>query len=272
MGTSYSLLAFYGGMLPREAYILDAATFHRTLALAPNLSDVYVQRGLYRGFPKMDPVAAEADLRRAIQISPTSEDAHHAYSIWLADQGRFEESLAEAKKVLQLDPLWAGSYASLASLLYNLGLYDQAIAEVTKAPNLYPSQAVFGLAYEGKKDYVRSIAAFQETVRLSPGGFVDADLARVYAISGHRQEADSILQRLLKQRESGYFSAYKIASIYVGFNNDAQVVRWLRIACEDEDPWLTRINTDPVFERYRSRPEIAEIKQKLIAQAKTFPD
>src|SRR5205807_5978915 len=110
MANSYALLAFYGGMAPHQAYPLQAAALHQALTLDPDLPDAHAQRGRFLEFPKMQPQAAEAEFRRAIQLSPNSENAHLSYSFFLMDQGRFAEAIAEAKQVLQLDPLWVGSH------------------------------------------------------------------------------------------------------------------------------------------------------------------
>jgi TolB-like protein/DNA-binding winged helix-turn-helix (wHTH) protein len=272
MATSYGLLAFYGGMAPREAYPLEAAAIRKTLELDPNAYAAYVQRAFYREYPKMDLAAAEQDFRHAIELSPESEEPHHGYSLFLMTEGRFEEAVAEAKKVIELDPHWGGSYGSMANVYHYAGRYDEALAETAHAPEHYPSQWVAGLSLEGKKDYPAAMAKLEQTVKLSRGGFADADLAHTYAVAGRRQDAEAILQRLLKQRQTAYFSPYKIAAVYAGLGDRAQVLRWLNIAADEEDPWLNRINIDPVFQEYRARPEMVQIHQKMIALAKAFPD
>src|SRR5215472_12266534 len=45
---------------------------------------------------------------------------------------------------------------------------------------------------------------------------MEADLARLYAVTGETGQAKMILDKLLAQRKTEYFSAYKIATIYTG--------------------------------------------------------
>jgi len=101
---------------------------------------------------------------------------------------------------------------------------------------------------------------------------MEADLARLYAVTGETGQAKMILDKLLAQRKTEYFSAYKIATIYTGLRDDQQVFRWLRIACDEEDPWLTRLLIDPNFAQYRSGSEIADIQKTLLANASRFPE
>ena len=274
MAASYGLLAFYGGMAPLEAFPLEAAASRRALELDPDLADAHTQRGYYLGFPKMQNDSAEAEFRRALELSPNSGDAHHGYSLFLVQNGRFEEALAEAQKAAELDPLWPGSYGTHANAYYYARQYRQAVELVeTKAQRHAAALWVAGAAYAQLKNYKAAITSMQEAIAASGGsGYMEADLAHVYAISGDPQQAKIILDKLLAQRHAAYFSAYKIATIYAGLRDDQRMFRWLRTACDEEDPWLMRLAVDPNFAEYQSRPEGAEIRQRLLTNAEQFPE
>ena len=273
LSTSYGLLAFYGGMSPREAFPLEAAASRRALELDPGLADAHATRGFYLAHPKMQEAAAEAEFRRAVELSPNSGEAHHALSLFLMTKGHFDEAIAEGKKSAELDPLWLGSYGSLANVYYYAGQYHEAVELVeTKAQRHAPSLWVAGVAYEAMKDYKSAIASMRDGIAVSGDRYMEADLARLYAESGETGQAKMILDRLLAQRKTEYFSAYKIATIYTGLRDDQQVFRWLRIACDEEDPWLARLLIDPNFAQYGSGSELADIQKTLLANASRFPD
>jgi len=272
MANSYALLAFYGGMAPHQAYPLQAAALHQALTLDPDLPDAHAQRGRFLEFPKMQPQAAEAEFRRAIQLSPNSENAHLSYSFFLMDQGRFAEAIAEAKQVLQLDPLWVGSHGSLANIYHYAGRDEEALTTAAKALQPAPPMWIVGVAYEAKKDFPRAIAHLQEVAQAYQVSFAEADVAHAYAASGNTEQAKLILHRLLNVSTKSYVSPYKIAAIYAGLGDQEQMFRWLRAACDEGDPWLARLNIDPDFSLYRSRPEMKEIQQLLLEGAKRFPD
>jgi len=48
---------------------------------------------------------AEKEFKRAIELNPNYDNAHHWYSHYLTAMGQTEESLAESKRALALDQL-----------------------------------------------------------------------------------------------------------------------------------------------------------------------
>jgi TolB-like protein/DNA-binding winged helix-turn-helix (wHTH) protein len=272
MAISYSRLAFYGGMPPHEAFPLEAVALHQALDLDPDLADAHVQRGLYLEFPKMQPEAAEAEFRRALELNPNSEDAHLGYAFFLMDQGRFTEAIAEAGEVVQLDPLSVVSYGALANVYHYAGRDDDALTAAERSPQPAPPMWVVGVTYEAQKDFPRAIEKLQEVAQVYQLPLAEADLAHAYAASGNPAQAKIILRRLLKTRLKSYVSPYKLATAYAGLGDEANVFRWLRAACDESDPWLARLNIDPVFQQYRSRPQMIEIQQLMLDHAKHLPE
>src|SRR5207302_1482821 len=194
------------------------------------------------------------------------------YELFLMARGRFQEAIAEGKIEVALDPLWHGSHGTLAQAYVESGQPDEGLAVLGKVRDFFPAMWVEGLAYEQKKEPAAAISIFRENVRIYGRTFVEADLARAYALAGHRAEADTILAELLQRRQQGYFSAYRIAIIYTGLGKEEQVFRWLGIACNEADPWLNRLPTDLSFAAYRSRPQFVEIEKKIAEIGRRFPD
>lgn len=85
---------------PRTPELIALA--ERALALDPRLGPAYVLRGVMRD----DPVAAEADLRRGIELSPSDAAAHLALGELLSRRpGRSTEAFASLDRAVALDPL-----------------------------------------------------------------------------------------------------------------------------------------------------------------------
>jgi TolB-like protein/DNA-binding winged helix-turn-helix (wHTH) protein/Flp pilus assembly protein TadD len=268
ISASYGLLAFYGGMAPKEAYLKEEAAARRALELDPESAETHTEMGYMLLSRHRDAAAAEREWKRALEIDPNSADAHHAYSLFLSDQGRFDEALREAARTEELDPLWPGSSGSTAWLLYYTRRYDDAIRKAQRAGSDFgPAYWVLGQVYEQQGKYKEAIEAFEQMLKRDPSpdpsNFGRAMLAHAYAVAGQRAAAQAILNDLLKLRQNAYFSAYNIAAVYAGLGDRRAMVTWLNTANDDRDPWLSRLRFDPRFDAFRSAPEFAELQRKL---------
>ncbi len=269
LAASYGLLAFYSGMRPREALVLEAEAIRKALALDPGLAEAHAQSGYYAVFPKHNPELAEAEIKRAIELSPNSSDAHHAYALFFMHQARFDESIVEAKRALELDPLWSGSYGTLADMNLYAGNYDEAIRLLASEKNYPLAFCVLGLAYAGKRNFEEAVRTLESP---TAKGLCPAALGYAYALAGREREARSVLGELIRRHETEYFSGYEIAIVYAGLGDQAQMFRWLRTACDDADPHFQRLSADwAVFGKYRSRPEYSEIARCIEALGTQFP-
>src|SRR5258708_34570359 len=109
-----------------------------------------------------DFAGAEAEMKRGIALKPSYAPAHHWYSHLLIDLGRFDESLAETKKLMELDPVSFTPGEHLAYHYRAARQWDLAIAEYQKSLAMYPDQAnlhsELGEAYVGKHMYPEAIA------------------------------------------------------------------------------------------------------------------
>jgi tetratricopeptide (TPR) repeat protein len=82
---------------------------------------------------------AEAAIKRAIQLKPSSAMAHNEYLRLLLSLGRFPEALTEAQKTLALDPHAAVYWLNEGIVLYTLRRLDEAEARFQRALELEPS-------------------------------------------------------------------------------------------------------------------------------------
>ena len=127
--------------------------------------------------------------------------AHHWYAYCLMAQTRVEEALREIRLAQDLDPLCLIINTDVAELPYYALHMDESIRQAQKTLEMDPSFAlahrVLGLAYEQKGMYEESLAELQTQVRLSGrADYALAELARAYALTGNRNEAEKLLREL----------------------------------------------------------------------------
>lgn len=85
--------------------------------------------------------AAEAALRKALELSPDLADAHHYLGIALAGQTRFAEAAAEFRKATELKADHAEAYFNLAHCLGRLDDPQGSIAALKQAVRYRPQSA-----------------------------------------------------------------------------------------------------------------------------------
>jgi TolB-like protein/DNA-binding winged helix-turn-helix (wHTH) protein/Tfp pilus assembly protein PilF len=114
------------------------AAIGKALDLDPNLSEAHVALSLASRFYNWDWAGAEAALKRAIQLKPSSAMAHNEYTRLLLCMGRFAEALTEAQKTVALDPNAPVYWLTEGTVLYNLRRLEEAEARYLRALELEP--------------------------------------------------------------------------------------------------------------------------------------
>ncbi len=161
-----------------------------------------------------DTAAAEAELRRAIEIDPNEADAHRAYGDFLMTVKRGEEGRGEIEKAFELDP----DSPILNHFLGNQAMsdfrYEEAVEHYHAALNLEPdfgmarALAAVSLACLGREDEARRQA---EQVLERPG---ESNLASIqaaralYMIRDH-EAALSALQNI-REHGASYAPAWSV--------------------------------------------------------------
>ena len=132
----YADLATFAYAPPTEVLpkAMDAAT--KALALDDSLADAHAALGYAKFAYKMDWAAAEAELKRAIELNPGSVDAHYDYAQYLSTQGRFADSIAESRRAQELDPVSPRVIGLLGYYYLAAGRYDDSVAQFKKALEL----------------------------------------------------------------------------------------------------------------------------------------
>src|ERR1700722_527286 len=106
LADTYSLLADYGVMHPKDTMPRAEAAARTALELDPNSAEANSALAYIRSLFDWKWQEAEALYRRAIALNPGSSKARHWFSVdFLAMLGRFDEAEAEIQMARELDPL-----------------------------------------------------------------------------------------------------------------------------------------------------------------------
>jgi TolB-like protein/Tfp pilus assembly protein PilF len=144
----------------------------RALALDPNNAQAYVERGYLRAFS--DPVGAEKDLRRGIELNPSSARGYAGLATVLySDPLRRDEALAMIERARRLDPLEPEYDVLKARCLLlgrgNLREADAVLVDVVaRHPTYLPGVAQLAFVRRTEGNYADAVMYGERAVKLDP--------------------------------------------------------------------------------------------------------
>ena len=264
----YSTLALLEFIPPNEAYPEAKKAVGRALSLDPQLAEAHTSLGLIRFQYDWDWKGAEEEFNEAIRINPSYAPAHHFYADYLKAMGRFDEALAEIGKAQELDPLNLAINTGVGHVLYLSKQYDRAIDQYKKAVDLDPNFTLthiwFGRPYLEKGMYSEAISELETAVKLSGEGTLAlAMLGHGLASAGRNDDSQKILDRLIERSKTQYVPSYWVATIYNGYKDRVQVLKWLRRAFDERSSWLVWCNVEPRFDWLRGDKDFASLMSEM---------
>src|SRR5512134_959618 len=118
---------------------LARAAALKALELDDNLAEPHVTLARVRFWHDRDPVGAERELHRAIQLNPNCAMAHFHFGMLFADLGRSSESVVALQRALQLDPVSCWNSTIAGMWFYELGREEAGKQQLQKALDLDPN-------------------------------------------------------------------------------------------------------------------------------------
>jgi eukaryotic-like serine/threonine-protein kinase len=268
LAESYVVLPGYRILSGKEAYPQAKEAALKALEIDEGLAEAHAALAQVRLGYDFDRGAAENEIRRAIELNPNYATAHDWHAFVLVSLGRLEEAISEEKRAQELDPLSQAINDDLGYYLYLAEDNDQAIIQLRKTLAMYQSMPMphmlLGRAYVQKRMFTEAIKEFQSAATLS-GNYplYQAWLGYGYAISGHRSEAQQIIDELTRPSNTKYVSPYDVAAIWTGLGDKNQAVKWLGRAYEERATHLVHIYIEPAFEPLRSDLRFQELLRRM---------
>src|ERR1700733_13572554 len=106
------------------------AAAEKAVTLAPGLAAGYSARGFLRAIYRFDFAGAQADMDKAVALSPGDADILHRSAVFLAVLGKLPAAIAREEQALALDPL-------SGEICMRLGFFLAANQQLAQARELY---------------------------------------------------------------------------------------------------------------------------------------
>lgn len=253
LAESYVLLSGYGFSSP-DQYIPPARhAAEHALQLNPSLGEAHTVLGLIAEDYDLDWGTAEAEYKRAIQLSPRYPTSHHFYGEYLAYMGRFEEGRAELERAEDLDPtslIIQTDYAETYVFQRQYEKADPLLRQVLRLDPAFP-RARYWLAItvllEGKCDEAKVETARLKKSDLGP----ETALVRgmVGALCGDRSGAQQAIHELY---QAGSWSDIGAGVIYAMSGDPDHAFPALSRAIDLREVGVNTLKESAAFDRIRT--------------------
>lgn len=264
------------GMPPREMMPKLKAEAEKALKLDETLDDAHVCLAYALIYYDWDWPEAEKHLRRALELNPSSADAHLVYSAYLNSLGRTQEALAEIRVAQALDPLSLPVQQMLLFGLVTARQYDQAIAQfhttIEREPNFAGGYMLAALAYAEKGQIEQALAAAEKADQLGSNATTKAIVAHVHAANGDRERAEKLLDELRARSNRHYVCAYELAHSYVKLGDKKQAYEWLEKGKRERADCMVNLLVEPWMDPLRQDRQYKELIDHIgLATGKSGP-
>ena len=244
----------------------------RALELDDDLAEAHAALGVYLSFYAWDQPASERELRRAIELKPSSATAYHWLgNIALLAMGRWDESLAAERRAGELDPLSLSIAADTGVTLLYARRFDEAIAQFRRTlavdPKFYVARYHLGLALHARGEYDAAIAEYRICLASDDDPWVTALLAFSLAKAGRRDEALEQRAKLIAESAGRYVPNVGLAIVHAALGENDEALRWLERDFEERSLFPPFYAWDPVFDDLRADPRFADLVRR-VGQAK----
>jgi Tfp pilus assembly protein PilF len=222
---------------PREAMPRARAAVEQALALDDSLSDAHAVLGHVSFVYEWKRELGVAELRRAIELNPSNQNAHHWYGMSLSGLGRFDDALSQLERARAIDPLSVIVNANIGFVLYRAGRIDEAVEKLRHTVAMEPMFAMsryrLGLALEEQGRYEEALEQFEA---MRPGAAEPLGLtaiARTFALMGRETESRALLAQLHEIARTTYIPSALIADVHLALAENDAALQWLARAVEE---------------------------------------
>ena len=256
--------AHVGVLPPIEGMPRAIAAAEKALQLDPELADAHASLGNARFRYEFDWSAAERSLKRAFELNPAYAPALQWHSSLLQTIDRIDDSLRELDLALAVDPFSLIIRSTVAATLYLERRYEQVIAESRRIIELDPTFVLvyfnLGRAYTQMKRHREAIAELKKARQLSgESPAMTMQLGYAYAMAGKAAEAKKMLAALTRLARKRYVPSFYWVAIHTGLGDIEKALEYLKKAREERCDYLVHLSKEPAADPIRNTPEFAQL-------------
>ena len=252
---------------PQQAFPKAKIAAQKALEFDDTLAQAHATMADVKLLYDWDFDSAQKEIQRAVELGPNSSLVISSHMQILTIQGRYDESIALAKRMEEIDPLSSAVATNVIVQLYFARRYDEAIAQAHKVltdnPNKYSTHLFLGLSLEQKHLYREAITELQKAVELSNEKAWVFFVAHAKASSGDQIGARKILQDMELLSHHTYVSPWWFAMVYPDLGEQDLAFFWLEKAYNGREHDLVFSNVWPMFDMLRPDPRYKDLLKRI---------
>lgn len=255
--------------LPASAEIISKARAmaHQALSLDDSLAEAHMALGTIYLVFDWNWLAAEKELKLALQLDPGSAVAHDQYAYYLVATGHSSEAVAEARQALRLDPLSLNVSNNYGRMLYFNRQYDAAIEQFTQSLQLDPrapmAYMMRGYTRQAIGQYDAAFADFRKAWTFM-GNKRGLEILDQYDRTKDRVEAIRAIAKLFESGiPSGKAQPSSVAMAYLQIGDIDKTFEFLELGYRMRTRSFFYINAIPEFDSIRSDPRFKDLLQRM---------
>ncbi len=252
---------------PREAFDAAEAAASRALRIDPSQSEAYTALAEVRRARDWDWDGADDAFRRALTLNPSNEGARRLYGVFLASRGQTTQAAAMTDVACELDPLCLVSHTGAAWVRYVTGDYAEVVDRcrhtIDMAADFPAPHRLLAAAYVQLGDAKAGVRHLESVPPIHWEPSTLACLAHAAGVTGDRSRALDILGELDVISHKRYVSRYHWALAWTGIGDFDKAFATLSCACDERDPALMMLTTEPRFAVLRGDPRYGAVVERL---------
>jgi TolB-like protein/lipoprotein NlpI len=250
------------GLLPNsEGYARAREAEEKALSIDPNYAPAHAGLGRI-AMANNDFVSAAKHFERALALDPNDINVLGNSAVFLQSLGRLQEGLALREALVRRDPI-------NVTTLHNLGVaqqctkqFDAAIASFRNVLSLSPgSSGAHSWMCEAMLLKGDAPGALAEIEQEKSESWRLIGLPMAYHALGRKTESDAALATLIAKDEK--WGPYNIAYVYAFRGEADKAFEWLDKAVQYQDPGLSQIVGENLFDKIHSDSRWLPFLRKL---------
>lgn len=265
-------------LLPaRERYPKAKAAAQKALEIDETLGEAHASLAAIKNWYDWDWPGAEIEFRRAVELNPNYPTAHHWYGEFLANLGRFDESIAEYQKALEIDPLSLAISSDLGMVYYQARQYDRAVEHLKKTiemdPNYVRTHFYLAQVYEEKGMFEEALAEWEKgnllegdsPSELAQGREAIRNAFRLSGARGYWRMRLEIVKEEARRSKHVYFAgnATNMAQLHARVGERDRAFEWFEKVYEEREPSLLWLKVAPDCDNLRSDPRFTDLLRRV---------
>jgi len=239
----------------------------KALSLDPDLAEARVSLGSLLMYDyRFDD--AEKELRKAVESNPSYPTGHFWYAICLNCFGRREQAVQQTLIAEELDPLSSSVALTAFYRLITTGRFEEAKKRISKleeidreSPLVDEAKMVYSFQ---RRDWEAALVILRKMIERDPADpYLDMDLAYIYAVTGRRDEATKLVEKLKEVPEDQRVRGQLLALVFVGLGEVDSALEWIAYGISKKEFFISWIRADPLFERVRKDARFGELLKSV---------